>query len=142
MKTVKLNGLESLPLLRSIMSMVSLLYFDKFFLWVNMTLQIINSNNTVNENFKIQIICLITFNSVTLSPAFNSISFVFHLNIYSCNHIVSFITFFWLVPLIYHKHVSILSLNPVTIVNDYIAFYYKVSLTIYLFEDIYVKPPV
>lgn len=52
MKTVKLNGLESLPLLRSIMSMVSLLYFDKFFLWVNMTLQIINSNNTVNENFK------------------------------------------------------------------------------------------
>lgn len=52
MKTVKLNGLESLPLLRSIMSMVSLLYFDKIFLWVNMTLQIINSNNTVNENFK------------------------------------------------------------------------------------------
>lgn len=52
MKTVKLNGLESLPLLRSTMSMVSLLYFDKFFLWVNMTLQIINSNNTVNENFK------------------------------------------------------------------------------------------
>lgn len=52
MKTVKLNGLESLPLLRSIMSMVSLLYFDKFFLWVNMTLQIINSNNTVNGNFK------------------------------------------------------------------------------------------
>lgn len=52
MKTVKLNGLESLPLLRSIMSMVSLLYFDKFFLWVNMMLQIINSNNTVNENFK------------------------------------------------------------------------------------------
>lgn len=52
MKTVKLNGLESLPPLRSIMSMVSLLYFDKFFLWVNMMLQIINSNNTVNENFK------------------------------------------------------------------------------------------
>lgn len=52
MKTVKLNGLESLPLLRSTMSMVSLLYFDKFFLWVNMTLQIINSNNTVNENLK------------------------------------------------------------------------------------------
>lgn len=80
------------------------------------------------ETSKIYIIHIITFNSVTLSPAFNSISFVFHLNIYSCNHIVSFITFLLVGSFDISQTCFYFISNPLTIINDYIAFYYKIYL--------------
>lgn len=71
---------------------------------------------------------LATFNSVTLSPAFNSISLVFHLNIYNCNHIVSFITFLLVGSFDISQACFYFIPNPLTIINYYMAFYYKIYL--------------
>lgn len=98
MKTMKLNGLESLHLLKSITSMVSFLYFNVLLLWISMMLQIINLiNKPVNLNFKNMDDIPILIRAILSLYHKHFILFhliLFRLNIlHSCHHFTSYTTF-------------------------------------------------
>lgn len=131
------NGLESLHLSRSIISMVSLPSFNKSLLWIRMMLQIINSNNTANS-WKLQKYRWYYHLYIILSPDHKRLLLVhlilFHINIlHSCNPIISHFSsdlFLWCINIMF-----LFFSNPLTIIFNDTTFYSKIYLN-YFFENI------